>query len=79
LVLINSFLNIFCAKYGACSKTISAEGLAILEAYPWPGNVRQLKNLVEKLVVLSDGEEISAAEINENLERLAFFKQIGTK
>ena len=68
LVLINSFLNIFCAKYGACSKTISAEGLAILEAYPWPGNVRQLKNLVEKLVVLSDGEEISAAEINENLD-----------
>ena len=67
-VLINSFLNIFCNKYGAGSKSISKEGMGVLNAYAWPGNVRQLKNLVEKLVVLSDGEEITAAEINENLD-----------
>lgn len=70
-VLINSFLNIFCNKYGAGTKAISKEGMAILMVYSWPGNVRQLKNLVEKLVVLSDGDEITAAEINENLDTLA--------
>lgn len=67
-ILINSFLNIFSSKYGTGCKTISQEGMAILVAYQWPGNVRQLKNLVEKLVVLSDGEEITAAEIQENLD-----------
>lgn len=67
-VLINSFLNIFCTKYGTGPKTISPEGLTILTAYPWPGNVRQLKNLLEKLVVLADGAEIMAAEIAENLD-----------
>ncbi|MDD5758173.1 MAG: sigma-54 dependent transcriptional regulator [Desulfobulbaceae bacterium] len=67
-MLVNSFLNIFSTKYGAGNKTVCQEGMEILVAYPWPGNVRQLKNLVEKLVVLSDGEEISAAEINENLD-----------
>jgi len=67
-VLITSFLNIFANKYGAGTKTISKEGMAILMDYSWPGNVRQLKNLVEKLVVLSDGEVITASEINENLD-----------
>ncbi len=67
-VLIASFLNIFANKYGAGTKTISKEGMAILMDYSWPGNVRQLKNLVEKLVVLSDGEVITASEINENLD-----------
>ena len=67
-VLINSFLDIFCAKYGVGNKTISNAGMEILTTHPWPGNVRQLKNLVEKLVVLSDGAEISATEINENLD-----------
>jgi len=67
-VLINSFLNIFCNKYGTGHKTLSAEGMDLLMNYAWPGNVRQLKNLVEKLVVLSDTDEISATEINENLD-----------
>lgn len=67
-ILINRFLTIFCTKYGTDTKTISPEGMAILENYPWPGNVRQVKNLVEKLVVLSDGDEIAADEVNENLD-----------
>jgi len=67
-ILVNSFLNIFCIKYGACSKTFSPDGMALFMAYPWPGNIRQLKNLVEKLVVLSDGDEITATEINDNLD-----------
>ncbi len=67
-VLTNSLLGVFCKKYGVEAKTVSPDGMAVLMTYPWPGNVRQLKNLVEKLVVLSDGDEITAAEINENLD-----------
>jgi DNA-binding NtrC family response regulator len=69
-VLISTFLNSFCEKYDTGAREISAKGMEILQEHPWPGNVRQLKNLIEKLVVLSDSEEISAEEIEENLEEL---------
>lgn len=67
-VLINSFLQVFCNKYDTPAKTISQEGMEMLTSYPWPGNVRQIKNLVEKLVVLTDADEITLAEISENLD-----------
>ncbi|MDP2104492.1 MAG: sigma-54 dependent transcriptional regulator, partial [Desulfobulbaceae bacterium] len=70
-VLINNFLNNFCSKYDTGTKTISPEGMELLMSYSWPGNVRQIKNLVEKLVVLSDSDEITAAEIKENLDSVA--------
>lgn len=68
--LANNFLKNFCTKYSTEPKTITAESMQMLESQPWPGNVRQLKNLIEKLVVLSDGAEISPGDIRENLEEL---------
>ncbi len=67
-VLTDSFLKTFCRKYDTGSKTIDEKGMKILQNHPWPGNVRQLKNLVEKLVVLSDSEIIAVEDIKENLE-----------
>ena len=58
----------FCQKYTTSPKSITKEGIQILQSHHWPGNIRQLKNLIEKLVVLSDSEEITANEIRENLE-----------
>ena len=42
---------------------LSPEVLPYLNAYRWPGNVRELENVVERLVVLSSGEEVFAAEL----------------
>ncbi len=67
-VLTDSFLKTFCQKYDTGSKTIDDKGMKILQNHSWPGNVRQLKNLVEKLVVLSDSEIIAVEEIKENLD-----------
>ncbi len=67
-VLADSFLKAFCQKYDTGDKVIDEKGMKILLNHPWPGNVRQLKNLVEKLVVLSDGEIIAVDDIRENLE-----------
>lgn len=66
--LVQAFLSSFCQKYDTGLRSISKAGRQILESHHWPGNVRQLKNLIEKLVVLSDVEEISTNEIRENLE-----------
>ncbi|MFL0365426.1 sigma-54 interaction domain-containing protein [Pseudobacillus sp. 179-B 2D1 NHS] len=51
--LTYNFLNKFNEKYHT-NKVISEECLNTLIHYPWPGNVRQLENLIERLVVISD-------------------------
>jgi DNA-binding NtrC family response regulator len=42
---------------------ISAEAMQVLIDYPWPGNIRELRNLIESMVVLSPGREIGAGDI----------------
>ena len=42
---------------------ITADAMALLIEAPWPGNVRQLRNLIESMVVLAPGREIQASDI----------------
>jgi len=67
-LLTEQFLKIFSAKYGTGPKTLSADAAQLLLHYSWPGNVRQLKNLLEKMVVLSDGDEITADDVRDDLD-----------
>ena len=60
--LARRFLARFCAEEGKRIRGISAEALALLCAYDWPGNVRQLENAVFRAVVLADGDELTTAE-----------------
>lgn len=66
--LTKHFLTTFCQKYDAGEKKINDQSMDILLNYSWPGNIRELKNLIEKLVVLSDGDEILAEDITDNLD-----------
>ncbi len=50
------------AKYGT-KKHFSKEALEIMTGYPWPGNIRELKNVVERAYIVSSEEEISAAAL----------------
>ena len=50
------------AEEGKRVRSISADALALLAAYRWPGNVRQLENTLFRAVVLAEGEEIGVAE-----------------
>jgi DNA-binding NtrC family response regulator len=56
------FLARFCAEEGKRIRGISAEALALLAAYDWPGNVRQLENAIFRAVVLADKDELTTAE-----------------
>jgi DNA-binding NtrC family response regulator len=53
-LLVKSFLKDICEEYGMPLKTISEEALKNLQKLPWRGNIRELKNVVERLVILSD-------------------------
>jgi len=47
--------------------SIDADALALLQAYAWPGNVRQLQNMMERLVVLGDGPVIRKEDVEREL------------
>jgi len=60
--LARHFLTRIAAEEGKRVRAISAEGMALLMAYRWPGNVRQLENAIFRAVVLADGEEVGVDE-----------------
>jgi DNA-binding NtrC family response regulator len=60
--LIRHFLLRFAAEEGKRVRGVSAEALALLNGFSWPGNVRQLENAIFRAVVLAEGDEIGVAE-----------------
>ncbi|MBF5042671.1 sigma-54-dependent Fis family transcriptional regulator [Aggregicoccus sp. 17bor-14] len=65
--LIRSFLQEACAKNGRRPLQLSSEALSVMAAYDYPGNVRELRNLVERLAILCEGPSVSGAEARELL------------
>ena len=66
-VLIDYYLAHYCDCYGV-EAALSDEARNRLLAYPWPGNVRQLKNLIEALVAVCKPRVIQADELDRFLE-----------
>jgi DNA-binding NtrC family response regulator len=62
-LLIKRFVREFTAQHERTFPGISAEAMQRLMQAPWPGNVRQLRNLIESMVVLAPGAEIRASDI----------------
>jgi two-component system, NtrC family, response regulator AtoC len=54
---------------GRSDVTIDDDAVKLLEEQPWPGNVRQLENFIERLVVLADGSRVDAAKVRAELAR----------
>jgi transcriptional regulator with GAF, ATPase, and Fis domain len=46
---------------------IDDDALSVLKAYPWPGNVRQLENVIERAVVIAEGPAVTVAELDPEL------------
>jgi DNA-binding NtrC family response regulator len=67
--LTASFLTEACQKNGRRPMQLSPGALTLLASYDFPGNVRELKNLVERLAILCEGPVISAAEAEALLPR----------
>jgi len=61
-MLAEHFLALACAMHDRPGKKIAPGAMALLEAYPYPGNVRELRNLVERLVILTPNETITEAQ-----------------
>jgi DNA-binding NtrC family response regulator len=57
------FLRVYSDRAGKTIVRIEEEALETLARYPWPGNIRQLENAVERAVVLSDGDTIGLEDL----------------
>lgn len=53
----------FLEKYNAGSKTIGNDAMEALVRYPWPGNIRELENTIERIVILSSSDEVGLDDL----------------
>jgi DNA-binding NtrC family response regulator len=66
-LLVEHFLTHFCQRHNRDAKVVAADAMQQLASARWPGNVRQLRNVVERLVVTVTDDVIHAADIPSEL------------
>ncbi|BEV00530.1 sigma-54-dependent transcriptional regulator [Novosphingobium olei] len=60
--LIDHFFTRYASEQGIAPPVVSAEAMAALQAYDWPGNVRQLRNVVERTIILAPRDRLERIE-----------------
>lgn len=60
--LVDHFINVICQEYGIALKKASKEAMIALQNVNWTGNIRELRNVVERLIILS-GEQITDKDV----------------
>ena len=58
-LLVEYFIDRFAKRAGKKFRMIDKKSLRLLQTYPWPGNIRELQNVIERAVILSEGETFS--------------------
>lgn len=61
--LANRFLGDLAREYARNVLTLSPEAMEILKRHPWPGNIRELQRVAERLILLTEGPEIRASDL----------------
>jgi len=69
-LLAEHFLSEAAAEYGVVGKRLTAEANARLIAYRWPGNVRQLKNVCERLMIMVPADTVTEVDLDPALDVL---------
>jgi two-component system, NtrC family, nitrogen regulation response regulator NtrX len=62
-LFVDHFVREFCARSRLPLKTIDPLVMKALLQYSWPGNIREIKNIIERMVILSDGDQIMAKDL----------------
>jgi len=66
--LVNHFFRRSCAKHGRKNLALPERFLARFSGYRWPGNIRELENTIERIVVLTRGNEVGVSDLPEFLQ-----------
>ena len=62
--LVAHFLARFAAERRIATPDVTAEAIAALQAHDWPGNVRQLRNIIERTLILAPGDRVECIDID---------------
>lgn len=62
-LLVNHFIQQICAEQGWKAKSINDDAIKALQHHDWPGNIRELRNVIERLIILS-ADTITAEDVN---------------
>lgn len=62
-LLVNHFIQQICAEQGWKAKSINDDAITALQHHDWPGNIRELRNVIERLIILS-ADTITAEDVN---------------
>ncbi len=68
-ILSAHFIRRHCAKLDLPEKSLSKDALEILKSYSWPGNVRQLENILERAVMLSKKDVIEIVDLPDEMSQ----------
>lgn len=66
-LLIEEFIKFFCNKHGRILKSFTPEAIDHMTKYHWPGNIRELKNIIERLVVIVNESKIDVHNLPANI------------
>ena len=69
-LLTEHFLALSCEENGRRPKAVDNDALATLSEHGWPGNIRELRNICERLVILTPGPRVTAADVKRVLPGL---------
>ncbi|RPH77803.1 MAG: sigma-54-dependent Fis family transcriptional regulator, partial [Nitrospiraceae bacterium] len=67
-LLIRHFMKVHAEEQGLRMKDISPEAMVVFQQYDWPGNIRELRNLIERLMIMVPGPVIEAAQAGLSLQ-----------
>lgn len=70
-ILANHFISVFNAEFKKNVKGISSNTLQMLMDYHWPGNVREIKNIIERAMILGSGDELGPEDLHLELRECA--------
>ena len=62
-LLAEYFVRVYCAANRFSPKRVTDEAMLALKKYPWPGNVRELENAVQRMVIMTDGDQIGVGDL----------------
>ncbi|MGH9318691.1 MAG: sigma 54-interacting transcriptional regulator, partial [Vicinamibacteria bacterium] len=65
--LVTHFVSMFAAEDSLRRKSFSSEAMERLKSYAWKGNVRELRNTIERLLIMAPGDTIGAADLPETI------------
>ena len=66
ILLAQAFLERYAREMGRPLRGFTADALGALEAHAWPGNVREMENLIKRATIMADGTQITAADLGLN-------------